>query len=67
MFVRDHLDIRYIVLKGVDKSVIWSLRCTFSKESAPQLTRLNPGEVVMVRGKYDGYGKNIIMKECALV
>jgi len=28
---------------------------------------LNEGQMVTVRGKYDGYSKNIMLKECVLV
>ena len=67
VFVREHLEIRYIVLTGAGKKVLWSVRCTFDKENSSQLSRLNEGQEVAVRGKYDGYGKNIIFKECVLV
>jgi hypothetical protein len=67
VFIREHLEIRYIVLTGTQKRMTWSLRCTFDKESSSKLTRLKEGEEVTVRGKYDGYSKNIIFKECELV
>ena len=65
VFVRDHIDIRYIILTGTKKGV-WSVRCTFGKESLSQLNRLNNGQTVTVHGKYDGYGKNILVKDCVL-
>jgi len=67
VFVRDHLEIRYIVLKGTAKPALWSVRCTFGRESVSALNRLTEGQTVMARGKYDGYGNNIIMKDCVLV
>ncbi len=67
VFVREHLEIRYIVLTGARKKVLWSVRCTFDKENSSQLSHLNEGQEVAVRGKYDGYGKNIIFKDCVLV
>jgi hypothetical protein len=67
VFVRDHLDIRYIVITGSRQKSVWSVRCTFGKESSLKLSRLNDGEQVAVRGKYDGYSKNIIFKDCVLV
>ncbi|MBN1160439.1 MAG: hypothetical protein JXA17_00610 [Dehalococcoidales bacterium] len=67
VFVREHLEIRYIILTGTDKKVTWSMRCTFDKEESSKLTRLNEGQEVTVRGKYDGYSKNIIFKDCVLV
>ena len=65
VFVRDHLDIRYVILTGGDK-VNWKVRCNFGKDSVPGLTKLSAGQPVVVEGLYDGYGKNIIMKECVL-
>ena len=67
IFVRDHLDIRYIVLTGAGRSTVWNIRCTFGKESVSLLSRLAEGQAATVQGKYDGYGNNIIMKECVLV
>jgi hypothetical protein len=67
VFVREHLDIRYIVLTGSQKKMVWSIRCTFSKEEAIRVTRLKEGQEIMVRAKYDGYGKNIIFKDCSLL
>ena len=67
VFVREHLEIRYIVLTGTNKRTTWSLRCTFDKESSSKLTRLAEGQEVTVRGMYDGYSKNIIFKDCTLV
>jgi ribosomal protein L37E len=67
VFVRDHLDIRYIVLTGTDKSIVWKVRCVFGKESVSQMNRLAERQEVTVRGKYDGYGQNIVMKDCVLV
>jgi hypothetical protein len=67
VFVREHLEIRYIMLTGTQKKMMWSLRCTFEKDESSKLTRLNEGQAVAVRGKYDSYSKNIIFKECVLV
>ncbi len=67
VFVREHLEIRYIMLTGAQKKIMWSLRCTFDKDESSKLTRLNEGQAVTVRGKYDGYSKNIIFKDCVLV
>jgi hypothetical protein len=67
VFIRDHIDVRYIVLTGARKKVLCPVRCTFGKESVPQMNRLSEGQEVTMRGKYDSYGKNIIFKECTLV
>jgi hypothetical protein len=66
-FIREHLDIRYILLTGIMKGITWSLRCTFEKENAGGLTNLQEGQAVTIQGTYDSYGKNIIFKDCALV
>jgi len=66
IFIRDHIDVRYLVLTGARK-VIWSARCSFEKESVGPMSRLSEGQAVALRGKYDGYSKNIIFKDCELV
>jgi hypothetical protein len=66
VFIRDHLDVRYLILTGARK-VVWSARCSFDKESATQMSRLTEGQAVALSAKYDGYSKNIIFKDCTLV
>ena len=66
VFIRDHLDVRYLILNGARKG-IWSARCGFEKESSADMGRLTEGQAVALRGKYDGYSKNIIFKNCGLV
>jgi hypothetical protein len=66
VFIRDHLDVRYIILTGAKKA-LWNVRCSFDQKSLAQLSRLEEGQAVVVSGKYDGYGKNIILKDCSLV
>jgi len=66
VFIRDHIDVRYIMLTGVNKKLVWPVRCTFSRESIAQMGRLSEGQEVTVRGKYDSYSKNIIFKDCVL-
>lgn len=66
VFIRDHLDIRYIVLTG-EKNGTWSVRCSFEKESVAEMNRLSTGQPVKVQGIYDGYGKNIIIKYCVFI
>jgi hypothetical protein len=67
VFIRDHIDVRYIVLKGTQKKLLWPIRCSFGKEIVTEMYRLNEGQEVTVQGKYDGYGKNIIFKDCVIV
>jgi len=66
VFIRDHLDVRYIILTAVQKKVLWSVRCSFTKENIPEFSRLSEGQTVTVRGVYDGYSKNIILNDCVL-
>jgi hypothetical protein len=67
IFVRDHLEIRYLVLSGTGKQKTWSVRASFTKENSSALTRLREGQTVTVTGTYDGYGRNILLKDCVLV
>jgi len=66
VFIRDHIDVRYIVLNGSQKKMLWNVRCSFEKESMSQMSRLKEGQTVTVQGKYDGYSKNILLKNCVL-
>ncbi len=66
VFIRSHIDVRYLVLNGARKG-IWSARCSFEKEAEGPMSRLSEGQAVALRGKYDGYGKNIIFKACELL
>ncbi len=67
IFIRDHIDVRYLVLRGAQKKLLWPVRCTFGKEVVAEMHRLNEGQEVIIQGKYDGYGKNIIFKDCVIV
>lgn len=64
--VKDYLDIAYILLVGAGKSE-WEVRCTFGKNHSSHLSRLTLGQRIAVQGRYGGYGRNIIMKDCMLV
>jgi len=66
IFIRDHIDVRYIVLKGAQKKLLWPVRCTFGKEAVNEMYRLREGQEVIIHGRYDGYGKNIIFKDCVV-
>jgi len=66
VFIREHLDIRYILVTG-RKKLAWGARCTFEKEAAGKASRLSENSEVTVRAKYDGYGKNIIFKNCEVL
>jgi hypothetical protein len=66
VFIREHLDIRYILVTG-KKKLTWGSRCTFDKETAAKASRLSENSDVAIRAKYDGYGKNIIFKDCEVL
>lgn len=67
VFVKEHLDIQYIILTTSEKLDLFNVRCTFDKKLAYQLRRLAPGEKVTAQGKYSGAEKNVILKDCVLV
>ncbi|MFH1016469.1 MAG: hypothetical protein V1771_05665 [Chloroflexota bacterium] len=67
VFVKEHLDIQYIILTTPAKLDIFNVRATFDKKLAYQLRRLTPGEKVTAQGKYNGAEKNVILKDCVLV
>ncbi len=64
--VRDDLGIRYAILTG-NRSNNVNVRCTFDPEYSTRLMRLTAGQRVIVQGKYEGYERNIILKNCILV
>ena len=65
--VRDHLEIRYVILTGAERKGAWSVRCTFDKGHSSEVKRLIPGQAVAVQGTYDGYERHILMRDCVLV
>jgi len=67
VFAKDHLDIFYIILVGTRSPTAWPVRCTFSHEHSAHLSRLTEGQLTIVQGKYVGYERNIILKDCSLV
>jgi hypothetical protein len=66
VFVRDHIDVRYMILESLRGRGAWSIRCEFEKSEASKLSRVEDGQDVQVRGAYDGFSKNIIFKDCRL-
>ena len=65
--IRDHLDVRYVLLKGARKTNAWNVRGSFEREHNSEMGRLTEGQAVTVRGRYDGSSKNILFKDCVLV
>ncbi len=65
--VNDVHGIYYIILASAEKKEQWNVRCMFDRKYGAQLDRLTTGQTVTVRGKYDGYKANILMKGCVLV
>ncbi len=67
VMVKDILDIHYIILTSPEKTESWNVRCTFNSQYDAQLKRLTTGQTATVEGKYDGYGKNILFRDCLLI
>ncbi len=65
--LREHLGIRYMLLARSGNHGHWNVRCTFDEKHGSKLKGLTPGEIATVQGEYDGYERNIILKNCALV
>ena len=63
----DMLDNPFVKLSSVDKNEMLRMRCTFPKESEERLLKLTAGQEITVRGSYDGYLVNILLKDCVLV
>ncbi len=63
---KDMLDNPFVKLSSVDKNEMLRMRCTFPKESEERLVKLTAGQEVTVRGSYDGYLVNILLKDCVL-
>ena len=65
--VRDTVDVYYVLLKSVAQKALWSVRCTFARQDGAKLRKLTAGQAVVVQGKYAGYERNILLKDCALL
>jgi hypothetical protein len=65
--VNDVHGIYYVILTGAEKKGQWNVRGTFDRKYGAELRRLVTGQTVTVRGRYDGYRANILMKDCVLV
>lgn len=66
IIVKEQLDIQYLLLAGAAGWGGLNVRCTFAQKYAVQLSRLTPGQTVPIQGKYAGYERNIILKDCLL-
>ena len=67
VFVKDYLNIYYILLAGTGKGGAWKVRCTFGSKRGAQLRQVTEEGVATVQGKYAGYERNIILNDCELV
>ena len=65
--VNENHEIYYCILSGAGGKVLWNIRCTFDKRNGAELKRLARGQAAVVQGKYDGYSKNIILKDCVVL
>ena len=67
VFLKDNLDIFYIILADAGNQTSRQVRCTFDRENSLPLTRLTDGQTATVQGTYVGYERNIILKDSSLV
>ncbi len=65
--VKEIFDTQYVMLASPNRSDPWNVRCTFAKKDGPMLSGLPEGQTATIQGEYDGYQKNIILKDCVLV
>ncbi|MFC1872412.1 hypothetical protein ACFLYV_01630 [Chloroflexota bacterium] len=65
--VKEHLDIRYVLLSGDDISIPWNVRCTFGSGDGDVIGRLDKGQSVTIQGAYKGLERNILLRECAII
>ncbi|MFC1967095.1 hypothetical protein ACFLV2_00400 [Chloroflexota bacterium] len=59
-------EIYYLILTDAGKKEIWNVRCTFDKQQANALAKVQKEQIVAVKGSYKGYERNIIMSDCVL-
>lgn len=64
--LREHLDVRYLLLGSGSSRAQANVRCTFGSREGAGLRRLAAGETATVRGTYGGYERNIILNDCAV-
>lgn len=64
---RDMLDNPFVKLSSEDKEEIIRIRCTFPPKSEDKLLKLTAGQKITVRGSYDGYLVNLLLKDCVLI
>lgn len=64
---KDMLDNPFVKLSSADRNEMLRIRCTFPQEHEERLLQLTAGQQVTVRGSYDGYLVNILLKDCVLV
>jgi len=65
--IKEIFDTQYVLLTSTNRGDPWSVRCTFDKKDGPALSVLSEGQTATIQGEYDGYQKNIILKDCVLV
>ena len=65
--VNDVHNIYYIILTGAEKREQWNVRCAFDRKYGAQLNQMAKREAVTVQGQYDGYRRNILLRDCLLI
>jgi len=65
--VNDTHNVYYVMLTSAEKKKEWNVRCTVDRKYVPELHRLTTGQAVTVQGEYNGYKRNILVKDCIIV
>jgi len=64
--VNGALNIYYVLLTSGDPQG-WNVRATFNEQNGLDLKQLVKGYTVTLQGKYSGYERNILLKDCFIV
>ena len=65
--VNDVHNIYYVILTSAGKREQWNVRCAFDRKYGAELNQLTKGETVTAQGRYDGYRRNILLRDCILI
>lgn len=65
--IKEHLEIRYIILAGGGGESQLRVRGTFGREYRPELSKLSTGQQATIKGAYQGFERNILLERCELI
>ena len=65
--IKEELNIHYISLGSPQQNTLVHLRCVFDEAYGDELSKLTFGQMVTVRGKYDGSIIDMRMSDCIIV